>query len=401
MTQAGGRAYRAIPGPTVVPDEVLQAMHRAAPNIYDDEVMDLTKSLIPDLKRVARTEGDAAIYICNGHGTWEAALSNLVAPGEAVLVPATGLFGHGWGRMASAMGIEVQVLDFGLSTPADPDQICDVLKADQDRKIKAVLATHVDTSTSLRNDVKAISEAIERANHPALLMADCIASMGCDRFEMDAWGADVAITGSQKGLMTPPGLGFVFFNEKAARARQAMTRVSPYWDWVPRVGPDELYLYFAGTAPTHHLYGLRASLDMIHAESIERVWARHEHLAQAIWAACETWGKGDALRLNAAAKDHRSRAVTTVHLPAPDAARLRAWVEARTGVTLGLGIGMQSEDDPTGEGVFRIGHMGHVNAHMVLGVLSAIEAGLKALGIAHAPGGVTSATDALAHSSAT
>ena len=401
MTQAGGRAYRAIPGPTVVPDEVLQAMHRAAPNIYDDEVMDLTASLIPDLKRVARTEGDAAIYICNGHGTWEAALSNLVAPGEAVLVPATGLFGHGWGRMASAMGIEVQILDFGLSAPADPDQICDVLKADQDRKIKAVMAIHVDTSTSIRNDVKAISEAIERANHPALLMADCIASMGCDRFEMDAWGADVAITGSQKGLMTPPGLGFVFFNEKAARARQAMTRVSPYWDWVPRVGPEELYLYFAGTAPTHHLYGLRASLDMIHAESIERVWARHEHLAQAIWAACETWGNGGALRLNAAAKDHRSRAVTTVHLPAPDAASLRAWVEAHTGVTLGLGIGMQSEDDPTGEGVFRIGHMGHVNAHMVLGVLSAIEAGLKALGIDHAPGGVTSATDVLAHSSAT
>ncbi|MEL7205098.1 MAG: alanine--glyoxylate aminotransferase family protein, partial [Pseudomonadota bacterium] len=145
----------------------------------------------------------------------------------------------------------------------------------------------------------------------------------------------------------------------------------------------------------------RASLDMIHAESIERVWARHEHLAQAIWAACETWGKGGALRLNAAAKDYRSRAVTTVHLPAPDAARLRAWVEAHTGVTLGMGIGMQSEGDPTGEGVFRIGHMGHVNAHMVLGVLSAIEAGLKALGIDRAPGGVTSATDVLAHSSAT
>ena len=127
MTQSGGRAYRAIPGPTVVPDEVLQAMHRAAPNIYDDAVLTLTEGLIPDLRRVARTQGDAAIYICNGQGTWEAALSNLVATGERVLVPATGLFGHGWGRMASAIGIDIQVMDFGLSAPADPDQIHDVL----------------------------------------------------------------------------------------------------------------------------------------------------------------------------------------------------------------------------------------------------------------------------------
>ena len=250
----------------------------------------------------------------------------------------------------------------------------------------------------MRNAVKAISEAIERANHPALLMADCIASMGCDRFEMDAWGADVAITGSQKGLMTPPGLGFVFFNERAAKTRSAMDRVSPYWDWVPRVDPEELYLYFAGTAPTHHLYGLRTSLDMIHAEGIETVWARHERLAQAIWAACETWGQGGPLRLNVADPTHRSRAVTTLHLPTPDATRLRAWVEAQTGVTLGLGIGMQSETDPTGEGVFRIGHMGHVNAHMVLGVLSAIEAGMKALGIDHGPGGISAATDVLSQS---
>ncbi|MEM7599075.1 MAG: aminotransferase class V-fold PLP-dependent enzyme, partial [Pseudomonadota bacterium] len=260
MSQSGGRAYCAIPGPTVVPDEVLQAMHRAAPNIYSDEVMALTEGLIPDLKRVARTEGDVAIYICNGHGTWEAALANLVAPGERVLVPATGLFGHGWGRMAEAMGIEVDVLDFGLETPMDPGRIEAVLKSDTDRKIKAVLVTHVDTSTSLRNDVKAISDAIRATGHPALLLVDCIASLGCDRFEMDAWGADVVVTGSQKGLMTPPGAGFVFFNEKAAQTRAAMTRVSPYWDWAPRVHPEELYLYFAGTAPTHHLYGLRTAL---------------------------------------------------------------------------------------------------------------------------------------------
>ncbi|MEL7282689.1 MAG: alanine--glyoxylate aminotransferase family protein [Pseudomonadota bacterium] len=400
MSQSGGRAYCAIPGPTVVPDEVLQAMHRAAPNIYSDEVMALTQGLIPDLKRVARTDGDAAIYICNGHGTWEAALANLVAPGERVLVPATGRFGHGWARMSEAMGIEVEVMDFGLETPMDADRIETVLKSDTDRKIKAVLVTHVDTSTSLRNDVKAISDAIHAADHPALLLADCIASMGCDRFEMDAWGADVAVTGSQKGLMTPPGAGFVFFNEKAAQTRAAMPRVSPYWDWAPRVHPEELYLYFAGTAPTHHLYGLRTALDMIHAEGMENVWARHELLARAVWAASEVWGQDGSLRLNVANPDHRSRAVTTVRLPAPDAARLRAWVEENTGVTLGLAIGMQRTDDPEGRGVFRIGHMGHVNAHMVLGVLGAIETGLSALNIAHGAGGVSAATQVLAQTQA-
>lgn len=394
MTQAGGRAYCAIPGPTVVPDEVLRAMHRAAPNIYSDEIRALTESLIPDLKRVARTEGDVAIYICNGHGTWEAALANLVAPGERVLVPPTGLFGHGWARMAEAMGIEVQVLDFGLERPADPGEIEAVLKKDKEQKIKAILATHVDTSTSVRNNVKAMADAIQRVGHPALLLADCIASMGCDRFEMDAWGVDVAITGSQKGMMTPPGLGFVFFNEKAALTRAKMARVSPYWDWAPRVAPDELYLYFAGTAPTHHLYGLRASLDMIHREGMDNIWARHDRLARAIWAACYRWGTGGPMRFNVDDAAHRSAAVTTLHLPG--ATHLRAWVEAQTGVTLGIGIGMQTEANPTGDDVFRIGHMGHVNAHMVLGAIGAIEAGLTALGIDHGPGGVTVATDALA-----
>ncbi|MEO0751445.1 MAG: aminotransferase class V-fold PLP-dependent enzyme, partial [Pseudomonadota bacterium] len=185
-------------------------------------------------------------------------------------------------------------------------------------------------------------------------------------------------------------------NEKAALARAAMARVSPYWDWVPRVAPDELYLYFAGTAPTHHLFGLRAALDLIDREGMDGIWARHDRLAHAIWAACEVWGQGGPLALNVKNPAHRSRAVTTVRLPGADAARLRAWVDANTGVTLGLGIGMQREGDPKGEGVFRIGHMGHVNAHMVLGVLGAIEAGLSALRIDHGSGGVSAAAEVFA-----
>ena len=227
-------------------------------------------------------------------------------------------------------------------------------------------------------------------------MADCIASMGCDRFEMDAWGVDVAVAASQKGFMVPPGLGFVFFNPRAAEARAAVPRVSRYWDWRLRAEPEMFYQYFGGTAPTHHIYGLRAALDMIHAERIEAVWARHERLAKAIWSACEIWGQAGGLRLNVADRAHRSHAVTSLALDAPDGTRLRQWLEANAGVTLGIGLGMGTEEDPKGDGYFRIGHMGHVNAHMVLGVLAAMEAGLSALDIPHGSGAVEAAAATLA-----
>lgn len=337
MSDAGGRPYRAIPGPSVMPEEVLRAMHRTAPNIYAGEVVEVTASLIPDLRRVARTEGHATIYIANGHGVWEASLANVVGPGDRILVPATGRFGLGWAEIAETLGVEVELIDFGRRTPIDPNRVEEALRADTGGRIKAVLTTHVDTSTSIRNDVAAVRQAIDAAGHPALLMADCIASMACDRFEMDAWGVDVAVAASQKGFMVPPGLGFVFFNERAAAARAARPQVSRYWDWRMRAEPEMFYQYFGGTAPTHHVYGLRAALDMIHAEGIEQVWARHERLAGAIWAACEVWGQAGALRLNVADRAYRSHAVTSLGLNAPDGTRLRQWLEENAGVTLGIG----------------------------------------------------------------
>lgn len=211
MTLAHGTPYLAIPGPSVMPDAVLRAMHRASPNIYAGELIELTASLMPDLRRVARTEHHVAIYIANGHGAWEAALANTVRLGEGVLALATGRFGHGWAEMAGRLGADVSVLDFGKSAPVDPARVEAALRADKAGKIRAVLATHVDTSSSVRSDIAAIRAAIDAAGHPALLMVDCIASLGCDVFEMDAWGVDVMVAGSQKGLMVPPGLGFVFF----------------------------------------------------------------------------------------------------------------------------------------------------------------------------------------------
>ncbi|WP_171210916.1 alanine--glyoxylate aminotransferase family protein [Ruegeria sp. HKCCA5426] len=387
---AQGREYLAIPGPSVMPDAVLQAMHRPSPNIYDGELIEMMPALTRDLCRVARTEHNVAIYIANGHGTWEAALSNVIAPGERVLAPASGRFTHGWAEMAEGIGGTAQLIDFGTSSAWDFERIGDALRADKAHEIKAVLAVHVDTSSSIRNDIPTLRALLDDLNHPALLMADCIASLGCDRFEMDAWGVDVMVTACQKGLMTPAGVGFVFFNDKAQAKRATMPRVSQYWDWVPRANPELFYQYFNGTAPTHHLYGLRAALDIIHAEGIEQVWARHERLAGAIWTACEIWAEGGALHLNVADRQDRSRAVTALRLTDGRGTALREFTETQLGLTLGIGLGMEDWD-----GCFRLGHMGHVNGQMVMAILGGVETGLAALGIPRGTGALEAAAAAL------
>jgi len=396
ISLAAGRGYLAIPGPSVIPDAVLQAMHRPSPNIYAGELIDLTATLVPDLRRVARTVHNVAIYISNGHGAWEAALMNTLQPGDKVLVPASGRFALGWGEMAEALGIEVEILDYGTGKPWDMDQVASRLAADRAHQIKAVLAVHVDTSSSIRNDVAAMRACLDATGHPALLMADCIASLGCDRFEMDDWGVDVMVSACQKGLMVPAGMSFVFFSPKAAEARARLPRISRYWDWSPRANPEEFYQYFGGTAPTHHLYGLRAALDLIHGEGIEQVWARHHRLAQAIWAACEVWGSDGPLRMNVQDVALRSNAVTSLHIGGDNATRLRGWLEQNLGLTLGIGLGMAPPNSPEWHGYLRFGHMGHVNGQMIMGLLGGVDTGLKALGIAHGSGAVEAAAQVLA-----
>jgi len=391
LSLAHGREYLAIPGPSVMPDAVLQAMHRPSPNIYDGALIDMMPALTRDLCRVARTEHDVAIYISNGHGAWEAALSNVIAPGETVLAPSSGMFTKGWARMATGIGAKVELLDFGISSAWDFGRIAETLRADTGHKIKAVLAVHTDTSSSIRNDIPALRALLDELDHPALMMADCIASLGCDRFEMDAWGVDVMVTACQKGLMTPAGIGLVFFNDKAQAKRDSMPRVSQYWDWEPRANPKLFYEYFNGTAPTHHLYGLRAALDMIHDEGIEQVWARHEHLAKAIWAACEVWADGGSLSLNVADRSYRSHAVTSLRLNDGCGTPLRTFTEERLGLTLGIGLGMDDQD-----GCFRLGHMGHVNGQMVMAMLGGVETAMAALNVPRGKGALDAAAAALA-----
>ena len=372
-----------------MPEAVLRAMHRASPNIYEGELHDLTDSLIPDLKAVAMTEANVAIYIGNGHAAWEAALANVLSRGDTVLVLATGSFCIGWGAMAEGMGVNVETIDYGSHAPIDMSRVAEVLGADKESRIKAVLAVHVDTSTSVKNDIAGLRAVMDSVGHPALLMTDCIASLGCDRFEMDAWGVDVMVSGCQKGLMTPAGMSFVWFNEKANAARGNC--VTSYWDWRPRVNPEMYYQYFDGTAPTHHLYGLRTALDMIKTEGLDEVFARHEKLAQIIWAAVDRWSSEGPIKLNIADPAHRSHAVTSIEIGSPHGDALRRWCEHQCGLTLGIGLGRSPAD-----AYFRIGHMGHVNAHMIMGVLGTIDAGLKALEIPHGPGALEAAAFALA-----
>ncbi|MEM0949315.1 MAG: aminotransferase class V-fold PLP-dependent enzyme [Pseudomonadota bacterium] len=392
MTLANGREYLAIPGPSVMPDRVLRAMHRGAPNIYEGELVDMVPGIVTDLKRVARTDGHAAIYIGNGHAAWEAAISNVFSRGDRVLVASTGRFAIGWAQMAEAMGVEVHMVDFGRRGPIVPDRIEQELRADTERTIKAVMCVQVDTSTSVRNDIQAVGAAVQASGHPAILMVDSIACLACDVMEMDDWGVDVVVTGSQKGLMTPPGLGFVFFNDRADALRETADCLTHYWDWRPRIAPDPFPQYFDGTAPTHHLYGLRAALDMIFEEGLERVWARHGALARAIWAAFDTWG----VEMNITDPAFRSHAVTTLRLGGTKGRDLRAFVEAHTGLTLGLGIGMDTADDRASVGYFRVGHMGYVNAQMVMGALGSIEVGMRGTGIPFETGGLSAAAEVMA-----
>ena len=400
MSLASGRDHLAIPGPSVIPARVLRAMHRPAPNIYAGELVEITESTLRDLARLAGASGEAVLYLGNGHAAWEAALANALAPGERLLALSSGRFGRGWAAMGPGLGIGTEVLDAEPGRPIDPERVEAALRADTGRRIRAVSTVQSDTSTSIRNDIAAIREAIDAAGHPALLLADGICSFGAEPFDMDALGVDVMVTACQKGLMTPPGLGIVFVGERARDARGDDPPRSAYWDWRPRIRASTFPERFCGTPPTHHLFGLREALDMLFEEGPEAVWTRHERLAATVWAALDAWGAEGGLRMHVTDPEHRSRAVTAVHTAPGDAVRLREWCEREAGVTLGIGMVL---GDAAGavvgrpvDAMFRIGHMGHLNAPMLMGTLGAIDAGLKACGIAHGGGALEAASATLA-----
>jgi alanine-glyoxylate transaminase / serine-glyoxylate transaminase / serine-pyruvate transaminase len=386
MSVRAGREFLAIPGPTNVPDEVLRAMHRPAVDIYAGPLLALTDGLMKDVPRLFRTTGRGYIYIANGHGAWEASLTNILSKGDKILVLESGRFAIGWGESARRMGVEVEILKGDMRRAVRPAEVEARLKADKNNTIKAILVAQIDTASGVINDIEAIGQAIRAAKHDALLMVDAVASLGCVPFEMDKWGVDVAMSGSQKGMMTPPGLGFVVANDRAREVHKTAGLRTPYWDWTDREGPAH-YQKYAGTPPEHLLFGLRQALDMVFEEGLENVWRRHMLLAEAVRRAVGVWGEGQAIGFNIVEPNERSNSVTCVLMNGHDPETLRAYCNEKCGVILGHGIG-----ELTGK-AFRIAHMGHVNAPMILGTLGVIETALGALEIPHARGGAQAAID--------
>ena len=392
MVVRAGREFLAIPGPTTMPDEVLQAMHRPALDIYSKQMSDLSDSLMRDLGKLFATKGKTYIHIANGHGAWEAALSNVLSRGDKVLVLESGRFAIGWGQAAAAMGAEVEVLPGDWRRAVRPEEVEARLARDKDHSIKAILVAQIDTASGVVNDIEAIGKAIRAAGHPALYMVDTVASLGCMPFSMDDWGIDVAMSGSQKGLMTPPGLGFVAANDRAFEVHKRANMRTPYWDWTEREGTEH-YRKYADTAPVHLLFGLRQAIDMLLEEGLDNAFTRHRLLSEAVRRAVAVWAEGQVLGFNIAEPSERSNTVTTVTMSGDhDPATLRDYCKHKCGVVLGTGIG-----ELHGK-AFRIAHMGHVNAPMVLGTLGVIEVSLNALKIPHGSGGTEAAIEWLGES---
>lgn len=389
MVVRAGREFLAIPGPTTMPDEVLAAMHRPAADIYSQDMVELTAGLLGDLSKLFRTKGKSYIYIANGHGAWEAVLTNILSRGQKVLVLESGRFALGWGEAAARMGVHMEVLKGGWNRSVRPQDVEARLKADTNHEIKAILVVQIDTASSVVNDIPAISAAIKAAKHPALLAVDTVASLGCIPFDMDDWGVDVAMSASQKGLMTPPGLAFVAVNDRAREAHRKADMRTPYFDWTARDG-QEHYQKYAGTPPVHLLFALRCALDLIAKEGLDNIFLRHRLLAETVRRAVGVWAQNNTIAFNVLDPSERSDTVTAILVSGtPTANELRTYCSQKCGVVLGTGIGALSGQ------AFRIAHMGHINAPMVLGTLSVVEVALHALGIPHGKGGMQAAIDYL------
>ena len=390
MSVKRGWQFFMHPGPTNIPQRVLQAMARPAIDFTGPQFVALRDACLERLKAVLKTrEGFVIAYAASGHGAWDASIANLFSPGDQVLVCQSGFFSEAWAKTAAHYGLRVEVLPTPERRAVDPGALEERLSRDRAGEIKAVLLVHNETSTGMRHPVAEARAAIDRARHSALYLVDTISSLASYDFRMDEWGVDLAVGGSQKGLMLPPGMSFTAVNPRAWAAAQEARATRRYWDWRPMV-ENGRQVRFCGTAPIHWFYGLEAALDMLEEEGLENVFARHRRLAQATRACVRAWGGSGGPDLFPLDPQAGSDSLTAVLMPAGhDAERVREIAEARHGVALGRGLAaLQGR-------VFRIGHMGDLNATMLLGALAGIELALADAGVPHAPGGVEAAMRAL------
>lgn len=386
-----GHRFLHSPGPTRVPDEVMDAMRRQPMDLADPRLDVVIQACETGLKALLKTsQADVFLYACNGHGAWEAVIANLLAPGQQVLIAGTGHFSESWAVQAEAMGAQVLRTPWREGYPIDVPAIEAALRADTAQTIVAVFVVHTDTASGMTSDPGLVRQALDAAAHPALLVVDVVASLGAAPFSMDALGANVVLGASQKGLMVPPGLAFVAADAAAMKVAAANPTPRFYWDWARRQSPLS-YRKFCGTPPQSLLYGLQAALGLIFHEGVEDVIARHRLIANAVHAAVEGWSEGGALSLFVREPAARSVSVTTVSVSAgidPEALRSIAREQFQVAIAGGLG--------PLAGRTFRIGHLGDMNPAMILGCLAGVEAAMRVQGIPIGSGGVQHAVAALA-----
>ncbi len=378
------------PGPTRVPDEVVNAMARQPTDLGDARLHMMIAACDAGMKALLQTErADVFFYAANGHGGWEAVIANLVAPGASVLVPGTGHFSDGWAEQVEAFGGTAVRTPYVEGLPIDPAAVEAVLRGDTAHRIGAVFVVHTDTASGTTSDLQALRRAIDAAAHPALYVVDVVASLGAAPFAMDALGIDVAVGASQKGLMVHPGLAFVAADARAMEAARRNPTPRFYWDWERRRS-EHSYGKFCGTPPLAHIAGLEAALGLIAAEGIANVHARHARLARAVQAAVGRWADGGALRLFTSVEAARSVSVTAIEVsPGIDPEALRTVARERFQVAVAGGLG------PLSGRVFRIGHLGDMNEAMILGCLAGIEAAMQVQKIPYGRHGVDAAIASL------
>ena len=377
------------PGPTRIPDEVVNAMARQPTDLGDERLPVLVAACESRMKALLQTDAEVVFYAANGHGGWEAVIANLVAPGGAVLVPGTGHFSDGWAEQVEAYGGVAVRTPYREGFPIDPAAVEAALRDDTAHRIGAVFVVHTDTASGTTCDLAAIRAAIDAARHPALFVVDVVASLAAAPFALDALGVDVAMGASQKGLMVHPGLAFVAANARALEFARTNPTPRFYWDWQRRLS-EFSYRKFCGTPPLAHLAGLEAALGLIAQEGLGQVQARHARLARAVHAAVTAWGESGALRLFTQVPAARSVSVTAIEVaPGIDPEALRTVARERFQVAVAGGLG------PLSGRVFRLGHLGDVNEAMILGCLAGVEAALHVQGIACGRNGVDAAVAAL------
>ena len=388
-----GRHFLQIPGPTNVPDRVLRAIDHPTIDHRGPEFQALGKKLLAQVGAVFGTEQPVVIYPASGTGAWEAALVNTLSAGDRVLMYETGHFATLWKRMADRLGLRTDFLGGDWRRPVDPQAIGEALAADRGHEIRAVCVVHNETATGVASDIAAVRRAIDAAGHPALLLVDTISSLGSIDYRHDAWGVDVTVAGSQKGLMLPPGLSFNAVSAKAIAASRHARLPKAYWAWDEILSANQTG-FWPSTPSTNLLYGLSEALDMLHEEGLPNVFARHARHAEATRRAVRAWG----LEILCQDPSAYSNSLTAVMMPSRgegthDADAFRRLVLGRFDMSLGTGLGKLAGR------VFRIGHLGDFNDLTLMGTLAGVEMGLALAGVPHRKGGVQAAMEHLAETS--